>query len=58
MDQIFIQNPSVIVCGKSDLTQRKRPQAFIDAEARRIADAETSATGKDVASTVQHRDIA
>lgn len=39
MDQIFIQNPSVIVCGKPDLTQRERPQAFIEAEQRRIADA-------------------
>lgn len=39
MDQIFIQNPGVIVCGKSDLTQRERPLAFFEAEERRIADA-------------------
>lgn len=39
MDQIFIQNPSLIVCGKPDLTQRERPQAFIEAEQRRIAEA-------------------
>lgn len=57
MDQIFIQNPGVIVCGKPDLTNRKRPQAFIDAEATRVADAETSALGKGGAGTVQHRDV-
>ena len=39
MDQIFIQNPGIIVCGKPDMTQRERPQAFIEAEQRRIADA-------------------
>lgn len=39
MDQIFIQNPGLIVCGKPDMTQRERPQAFIEAEQRRIADA-------------------
>lgn len=40
MDQIFIQNPSIFVFGKRDLTQRERPQAFVDAETQRIADAE------------------
>ena len=48
MDQIFIQHPSIFVYGKRDLTQRKRPQAFIDAETRRIADAEEMQLGKDV----------
>lgn len=38
MDEIFIQNPSLIVCGKRELTQRERPQAFIDAEGDRIAE--------------------
>lgn len=45
MDQIFIQNPGAIVSGKPDMTQRERPQAFIEAEERRIADA---AEGKGV----------
>lgn len=33
---IFESNPHVLVAGKRDLTSRKRPHAFIDAEARRI----------------------
>lgn len=48
MDEIFIQNPSILVFGKSDLTQRKRPQAFVDAEARRIAIAEAEGVGDGV----------
>lgn len=48
MDEIFIQNPSVFVFGKADMTQRERPQAFIDAEALRIADAETTELGQEV----------
>jgi hypothetical protein len=36
MDFIFESNPHVLVAGKPDLTSRKRPQAFIDAEMRRI----------------------
>jgi hypothetical protein len=48
MDEIFIQNPSIFVFGKSDLTQRERPQAFIDAEARRIAAAEATVVGKEI----------
>ena len=47
MDEIFIQNPGLIVAGKPDLTQRERPQAFIDAEQRKIADA---AGAKDITS--------
>jgi hypothetical protein len=39
MDEIFIQNPGIIVYSKLDLTQRERPQAFIDAERRRITKA-------------------
>jgi hypothetical protein len=45
MDQIFIQYPGLIVCGKPDLTQRKRPQALIDAEQARIAQGENSKVG-------------
>ena len=48
MDQIFIQHPSIVVFGNPDLTQRKRPQAFIDAESRRIAEAEETQLGKEV----------
>ncbi|KAF9877964.1 putative glycerol proton symporter of the plasma subject to glucose-induced inactivation protein [Colletotrichum karsti] len=59
MDQIFIRNPSPLVFGKAELTQRKRPQAFIDAEQTRIADAENTEIGKEVSvATVQHRDMA
>ncbi|KAF7552906.1 hypothetical protein G7Z17_g3977 [Cylindrodendrum hubeiense] len=47
MDEIFIQNPSLIVCGKPDLTQRKRPQAFIEAEATRVANAADGKLGGD-----------
>ena len=49
MDQIFIQNPSLLVFGKKDLTQRNRPQAFVEAEAARIAEAEASKTGQEYA---------
>ncbi|KAL1845644.1 hypothetical protein VTK73DRAFT_461 [Phialemonium thermophilum] len=46
MDQIFIQNPSVFVFGKPDMTRRERPQNFIDAETRRIEEAEREQLGK------------
>jgi hypothetical protein len=46
MDEIFIQNPSLIVCGKHALTQRKRPVEFIEAEERRIADEQNAIGGK------------
>ncbi|CAM1504550.1 Fc.00g021410.m01.CDS01 [Cosmosporella sp. VM-42] len=48
MDEIFIQNPGLLVCGKQAMTQRERPQAFIEAEAQRIADAENTQLGKEV----------
>lgn len=48
MDEIFIRNPSVFVFGHSDMTQRGRPLAFIEAEAQRIADAETTELGMEV----------
>ena len=42
MDEIFIQNSSALVCGNKSLTQRERPQLFVDAEARRVEDGATS----------------
>ncbi|KAM0326679.1 hypothetical protein ACHAQA_006549 [Verticillium albo-atrum] len=57
MDQIFIQHPSAFVFGKPDLTNRARPQAFIDAEAVRIAEGESTAIGKVVSATVEHRNV-
>ena len=48
MYQIFIQNPSVFVFGKPDMTQRERPQAFIEAESQRIAEAENTKVGQEV----------
>lgn len=38
MDEIFIQNPSIIVCENKKLTQRERPQAFVEAERDRIVE--------------------
>ncbi|KAH8888391.1 general substrate transporter [Thozetella sp. PMI_491] len=54
MDQIFIQNPSILVWGKKDMTQRERPQAFIDAEAERIAEADSSDVDKEVLAASTH----
>lgn len=51
MDEIFVQNPSMFVFQKSDLTQRERPQAFIEAETQRIAEAETTELGKGLQAT-------
>ncbi|OAQ65239.1 sugar transporter [Pochonia chlamydosporia 170] len=48
MDEIFIQNPGTFVFGKRVLTQRERPQEFIEAEAQRIADAENKQLGKEI----------
>jgi hypothetical protein len=47
MDEIFIRHPSPIVCGKQELTQRKRPQTFVDAERDRIM--ENKEFGKETA---------
>ncbi|KAI0595396.1 general substrate transporter [Biscogniauxia sp. FL1348] len=41
MDQMFIRNPSWIVAGKNEMTQRERPHAFIEAETERIRQGET-----------------
>lgn len=46
MDEIFIHNSPVLVFRNSAMTQRKRPQLFIDAEARRIEDGATAEAGK------------
>lgn len=37
MDQIFINNPSALVFSNRAATQSKRPDIFIDAETKRIA---------------------
>ncbi|KAI8624828.1 putative sugar transporter [Xylariaceae sp. FL1651] len=42
MDQIFIRNPSWFVFGTKQLTQRTRPQAFVDAELARVSDTQFS----------------
>ncbi|KAJ5570227.1 Major facilitator superfamily domain general substrate transporter [Penicillium hispanicum] len=44
MDEIFIQHPSLIVCGSRDITGRKRPKAFVKAENNRIV--ETTEMGR------------
>lgn len=48
MDEIFLASPGPIVCGKGLLTQRGRPQAFVDAEARRIGEGAASEIGAGV----------
>lgn len=48
MDEIFIQNPSLFVFGKPAMTQRERPQTFVEAEGRRIAAAEETKLGQKV----------
>jgi hypothetical protein len=48
MDEIFIHNSKVFVFGDKSLTQRERPQLFIDAETRRIEDGAASEVGKGV----------
>lgn len=49
MDQIFLRNPSVLVCGNNEMTQRARPQALIDSETERIArgDGDVDGSGLD-----------
>jgi hypothetical protein len=41
MDQIFIQNPSWLVYGKQELTQRNRPESLVEAERMRVSDTST-----------------
>ncbi|KAL4894828.1 putative sugar transporter [Aspergillus ambiguus] len=40
MDEIFLRYRSLMVCGKTTLTQRERPTEFVEAEATRIAEGE------------------
>ncbi|KAH7258822.1 general substrate transporter [Fusarium redolens] len=42
MDQIFIQNPGLIVCRIPELTQRERPQTLINLEQKRVEKAEVA----------------
>ncbi|KAI0869123.1 putative sugar transporter [Hypoxylon argillaceum] len=42
MDEMFLRNPSWLVCGKKEMTQTTRPQAFVDAELARISDSEVT----------------
>uniref|UniRef100_A0A0C4DJ11 Major facilitator superfamily (MFS) profile domain-containing protein n=1 Tax=Fusarium oxysporum (strain Fo5176) TaxID=660025 RepID=A0A0C4DJ11_FUSOF len=42
MDQIFIQNPGLIVCRVPELTQRERPQTLITLEQKRVEKAEVA----------------
>jgi len=48
MDEIFLNNPSPIVFNKPELTQRRRPQVYVDAEARRIGEGAATEIGVDV----------
>lgn len=48
MDEIFIHNSGIFVFGDKSLTQRERPQLFIDAEARRVEDGAASKVGEGV----------
>ncbi|KAK4237951.1 general substrate transporter [Achaetomium macrosporum] len=45
MDELFMSYPGAIVFNKPELTQRRRPQAFKDAEQRRIADGAATEIG-------------
>jgi hypothetical protein len=46
MDEIFIHSSKIFVFRDKALTQRERPQLFIDAETRRIDDGVTAEVGK------------
>jgi len=48
MDEIFIHNSGVFVFGDNSLTQRERPQLFVEAETRRVEDGATSEIRKGV----------
>lgn len=54
MDEIFLRNRSLIVCGKQTLTQRERPAEFVEAEARRIAEGGLEGKGD---ATVKHVEV-
>jgi hypothetical protein len=42
MDQIFIQNPGLIVCRIPELTQRERPQTLVNLEQERVEKAKVA----------------
>jgi hypothetical protein len=48
MDQIFIQYPGLLVFGKSDLTQRERPQAFITAAENLVNETKNTKLGQTI----------
>lgn len=54
MDLIFSSNPNILVARKHDMTQRKRPQAFIDAEARRV---DAGKKNEDVPQVLEHAKV-
>lgn len=45
MDEIFFHSSNLIVCGDRTLTQRERPQLFIDAETRRVDEGANAEAG-------------
>ncbi|KAJ5116010.1 Major facilitator superfamily domain general substrate transporter [Penicillium angulare] len=57
MDEIFIQNPSWIVCGNDTLTQLGRPQSFVHAERERIDGAGTGRKLFQAASATHHEHV-
>lgn len=48
MDYIFESNPSIFVFGKPEMTQRNRPQAFVEAEVRRVEAGQKTGTETEV----------
>ncbi|KAJ5976365.1 Major facilitator superfamily domain general substrate transporter [Penicillium waksmanii] len=58
MDEIFIRNPSLVVCGNRQLTQRERPEEFAEAERQRIAgDIEHGKDGFSISTTTHHERV-
>ncbi|KAH8434860.1 sugar porter family MFS transporter [Aspergillus melleus] len=59
MDEIFIRHKSPIVCGNRSLTQRKRPQEFVEAESKRIETMDEVVVGDSVkcGSAIHHERV-
>ncbi|PLB50385.1 putative sugar transporter [Aspergillus steynii IBT 23096] len=59
MDEIFIRHKSPIVCGNRSLTQRKRPDEFIEAETKRIQTMDEVVVGDEVkgGSAIHHEKV-
>lgn len=58
MDEIFIRNPSLIVCGNQQLTQRDRPEIFVQAEQDRISGGiENGKDGFSISTTAHHERV-